>query len=240
MQSKIRNLFKEGYRMRILLILAFGISLFLWAKDTKYLFSSKFLTFLAILVALFNQRIQNFIDEPLIDVEFEKKSDRCYRTARLEDNILEFGHFPALERQYFRLKITNNGLGTAKRVRVVVELFNKDRGEEERFEPNCLRWITGERDIDIANGETTYVNLLSHVIKILPPRDIEPFPNNLFVIRVELFDLVNLRGLAWDKDKETYYFKLIIHGDNVKARTYWFKYVPDGKEMFQPGELLKI
>lgn len=239
MKVEIKVFLKEGYRMRVLLVSLFGILLFIWAWDTKYLFSTKFLTFLAILVALFNQSIQHFIDEPIIKVEFDKKSDRCYRTAVSRDNIMEFGTF-SVERQYFRLKITNNGLGTAKRVRVIVDLFNKNKNEEERFEPNCLNWITGEKEIDIASGETTYINLLSHITKVLPPDDKKQFPNNFFVIRLQLFDLIRLRGLAWDKDKETYYIKVITHGDNINAKTYWFKYIPDEKEMFKAGELLEI
>lgn len=200
------------------------------------------MTFLAILVALFNERIQNFIDKPLIKVRFDKKSDRCSRWVEIEkDNIQEFGPLN-VRRQEFRLKVTNEGFGTAKRVRAIVELFNKDREEEERFEPNCLRWVIGreDSDIDIASGESTYVYLLSHITKILPPDDKKNFPSNFFVIRFELFDLIHDRGIAWDKDKEIYHIKVIIHGDNVKAKTYWFEYIPGEEGIFKPGELLQV
>ncbi|HPT07792.1 MAG TPA: hypothetical protein PLO85_06590 [Candidatus Omnitrophota bacterium] len=241
MKTIIKIIIEDSYIKRASLVLILGILLFNLALKTGYLFSTKFLTFIAILVALFNQRFQDFINAPLINLDFDKNSDRCYRWAMLaEDLIQEWGVFQ-VERQYFRLKVTNNGLGTAKKVRITVELFNKDRNEEERFEPNSLRWLTREKEIDIASGETTYINLLSHVKKIRSTiKQSRPMANNFFVIRLELFDLLNARGLAWDKDKEIYYLKIIIHGDNVQAKTYWYKYIPDENDMFKPGNLFYI
>lgn len=157
------------------------------------------------------------------------------------DAIQEFSRLN-VKRQEFRLKVTNKGFGTAKRVKAIIELFNMNKEEEERFEPNCLRWVSTResRDIDIAGGETTYVYLLSHIIEILPPDDKKPLGNNFFVIRLELFDLITPRGLAWDKNNESYYLKVIIHGDNVKAKTQWFKYVHDEEDILRPGELIQI
>jgi len=225
-------------KREIWLLVILGITIFIFLCYKR--FPPEYLTLLALLVALFNQRFQNWLDRPVVEVDFDRNSDRCYRTANLRNDIIqEFSEVITKERQYFKLKVSNKGRGIAKKVRIIIDLFREDMSEVERFEPNCLRWITGDKEIDIASGETTYVNLLSHVLGIYPLEDEKPVPNNFFVIRWEIYDF-SARAIAWDRQRENYIIKLIIHGENVKAKTHWFKYIPDGKDIFKAGQLVKL
>ena len=193
-------------------------------------------TFLAILVALFGKRIQDWIDRPIIKVYFELTSDRCFRNAiPIRDDIQEFHDIMTKKRQYFRLKVSNDGKSTAKRVRIILDLYYEDMKEAERFEPNPLRWVTSNtEDIDIANKEITYINLLSQVTEIYEPEG--PVPQNLFVIRWEIFNMIP-RGIAWDRVSRKYIIKLIVHGDNLEAKTYWLQFIPDTRNIFAIGNL---
>ncbi len=244
---KIHNQLKK-----IILWIIFIIVIFLYLQDRKILlpllnsllnrqilFSAKFWTFAAVMVALFGQRFNNWLNQPIILVDFDSNSDRCYRNAVLnEDVIQDFGRFTNVTRQYFRLKVSNVGNDTAKKVRMTIDLYYEDGKEAERFEPTCLRWFTQDKEIDIASGETTYINLLSQIIKISESHT-RTYAKNLFVIRWEIFDYTP-RGIAWDRERRVFNIKLVVHGDNVKARSLWFRFIPEGEDIFKVGKLIKI
>lgn len=233
----------------IWVILIFCILWFLWYRNIlqpflisvwngKIVFTEKFWTLIAIIVALFGKRFNDWLNRPIIEIDFNENSDRCYRTGVLNNDIIQdFGIMTATTRQYFRLRICNMGNSTAKRVRVAIDLYYENMQEAERFEPNYLRWIAGTQEVDIASHETTYVNLLSQVIKIdNPPAQI---PNNFFVIRWEISSRIP-RAIAWDRESRIFIIKLIVHGDNIKARTYWFRFTPSKAGIFDAGRLTKI
>lgn len=202
------------------------------------LFSPPHLTFFAVVIALFGKRFHDWLDRPVIHIDFNQNSDRCFRTANpFGETIQDFPHLIPETRQYFRLRVTNSGRGTAKRIRVVIDLCYEDMEEAERFEPNCLRWITGEKEIDIASCESVYINLLSQITKVRNSQS--AVPNNYFVIRWELFDSTP-RGIAWDRRSTTYNIKIIIHGENIIAKTYWFRFIPVPNDIFAVGNLLKL
>lgn len=198
--------------------------------------SAALATFLAVFVALFGERIQDWIDRPKVRVSYWYKSERCFRSAMpIGDIIQNFPNFLPLERRFFRLKVCNEGRQTARRVKVVIDLYYENGELAERFEPNSLEWIAGDQEtIDIASGEKTYINLLSQVTKIEPTA--EKIPNNLFVIRWEIFNRTP-RGIAWDRESREYLIKLIIHGDNFESITKWFKFIPDKNNIFAIGSL---
>lgn len=229
---------KNQRKREILLSIICGILIIVYLKIYNILFSQPHLTFIVILVALFWQSFLSFINRPILKLSFTQNSDKCFRNGMLEDNIQEFGKF-RLIRQYFRLEVKNMGGGTAKKVRIIVDLYDRNGKEEERFDPECLRWITFDKEVDIAMGETTYVNLLSQVIKILDPNGYVP-PPNFFGIRFELFNLSTPRAIAWDKDVEPYNIKIIVHGENIEAQTFWFQFTPKEKEIFTVGTLKKL
>jgi len=201
------------------------------------LFSLEFLTLMAIIVALFGVRFHTWLDRPKVSMDFDMNSDRCFRSARpVEDRMQDFQFLTPDRRQYFKLKVTNKGSGVAKKVRAVIDIYYENMTEAERFEPNNLSWITGKETIDIANNETTYVNLLSQVTSILEPEENYPRPPNVFVIRFEIANRTP-RGLAWDRESRIYILKLVLHGDNLNAKTYWLKFTPNPDGILQVGQL---
>ena len=234
MKKYIRPLYwRESFLLSILLAV---FIVFLWQKGI--LFSQPHLTLFAVLIALFGERFHDWLDRPVINIDFDRNSDRCFRSANpLGETIQDFPQFIPETRQYFRLKVTNNGRGTAKSVRALVDLYYEDMKEAERFEPSCLGWITGDKEIDIASGESVYVNLLSQITKITNSSVV--VPSNYFVLRWGLFDL-RPRGIAWDRRSTTFNIKIIIHGDNIRPKIYWFRFVPDPNNIFAVGNLLKI
>ena len=205
----------------------------------QILFSAKFWTFTAVMVALFGVRFNDWLNRPIMSLDFDPNSDRCCRSAVLsQDTIQDFGIFNNVTRQYFRLKVSNIGKSTAKKIRITVDLYYEDGKEAERFEPTCLSWLTREREIDIAGDEVTYINLFSQVIGISETHTIS-YPKGLFVIRWQVYDTTP-RGIAWDRERRIFNIKLVVHGDNVGAKTFWFKFIPEGDDIFKPGKLLKL
>jgi len=184
-------------------------------------------TLLAVLVALFKDRFWNWWDRPRISVSFDKISDRCYRWAEVtRDNIQDEGQHLHVKRQYFRLKVENKG-GLVKRLRVRVDMFDSRNNEVERFEPSELLWISGKEQMELARGESEYVNFLSQVI--YSPTQIS---NRL---RVELHN-ASERGIAWDRKLTVYNFRLTVYGDNIKPQTHFARFTPR-KEADKPGKL---
>jgi hypothetical protein len=175
------------------------------------------ITLMAVLVALFKDKFWQWWDKPIIEMEFSRKNDRCYRNAYVDrDLIQDEGPWPALQRQYYRLRIFNDG-GTASNLKVVVDVYDSEFQQAKRFEPSLLRWVNNEKKIDLSHGEDNYINLLSIVIQ---PQKIK---NRL---RVEIADYLP-RGIAWDRPAGPWIFKVSVYGDNLKnAITKYWQYIP--------------
>lgn len=187
-------------------------------------------TFLAVLVALFSERLWKYMERPKITLSFDKSSDRCYRWADLnENNVQDEGRHRNVRKQYFRLKIANNG-SLAKKLKVKVNIFYKNKKEVDRFEPSSLAWISGDETIDLAKGESEYINFLSQVIH--SPTKIT---NRL---TVEIFD-TKPRGIAWDRPLKTYYYRLTVYGENIKPLTYLAKFTAN-KDINKPGSIREL
>lgn len=184
-------------------------------------------TFLAVLVALFGERFWKWMDRPKIRISFNKKSEKCFRWADVEqDTIQDEGIHKDVKRQYFRLRVENNG-SVAKNLKVRVDILRVDDKEPERFEPTTLLWISGGETIDLAREESEYVNFLSQVLS--SPTKIT---NR---VRIEVFN-TKPRGIAWDRVLATYDFQLTVYGDNITPETRLIKFTPN-KNISKAGTL---
>jgi len=115
-------------------------------------------------------------------------------------------------------------------MRVIVELYDPQFKLKERFEPTKLRWVSGEKYIDIASEEDAYVNLMSQIINR---------PNKIItnIVRIEVEDPTP-RGIGIDRVAEEYILQVIVHGDNIKnAPVRYFKFTPD-EDINKPGSLI--
>lgn len=164
------------------------------------------ITLLAVLVALYGERFWRWIDSPKIKISFSIDSDRCRRKASVApDRIQNVGMIDIVERQYYRLRIHNSG-GYAKGLKTKVELLESNMLPPERFEPSSLRWIDGSETINLTKNEDDYINLLSYVTGTIEVKN---------PIRIELHDLSNLRGIAWDRPMQVWILRVSIHGENL-------------------------
>jgi len=198
-------------------------------------------TFLAVVVALFialfGDSIKDWFTRPIIKVEYDQRSDRCFRSlVPIGDRVQEFPQFIPQERQCFRLRVSNDGKRTARRVKVVIDLYYENKEEAERFEPNALKWVgSNQETIDIANKEVAYINLLSQITKV--NEAVDKIPHNFFVIRWEIFNFTP-RAIAWDRESRKYLIKVIVHGDNFESKEYWLQFTPNSnKDIFTIGDL---
>lgn len=191
----------------------------------------------ALFIALYGDRLKDWLTRPIIKVMYDQSSDRCFRSmVPLCDVVQEFPQFIPQERQYFRLRVSNEGERTAKRVKVVIDLYYEDKKEAERFEPNALRWVgSNQETIDIASKEVAYINLLSQITKVNKTHD--KIPHNFFVIRWEISNFTP-RAIAWDRESRKYLIKLIVHGDNFESKEYWLQFTPNSKDIFAIGDLI--
>lgn len=187
----------------------------------------------AVIVALFWDKTWSlitwfFLKKPKLSILFDKNSERCYRTATLVGDAIQ-GHSTVInvDRQYFRLRIRNNG-GFAQKIKVRADLLSPLLDELDRFEPTTLRWINNREENDLARGEVSYINLLSQIIN--NPRITER-------LRVEVFDKTP-RGIGWDRPLDEYIIKIIVHGENISPITEYFRFIPPTFNI-QAGELEK-
>lgn len=186
-----------------------------------------FFTFCAVIIALFGERFWRLLERPKIKVTFDKNSDRCFRWADVQlCNIQDEGRIQNVRKYYFRLKITNNG-DTATKLRVRVDIKDKNGKEVERFEPSTLQWINRKEETDLLNGESEYVNFLSQVVN-------HPEINNRLTI--EIFD-TSPRGIAWDRQLDRYEYSITVFGGNIKPVLVYAKFVPN-KDKALPGKLM--
>lgn len=185
-----------------------------------------FFTFLAVFVALFGERFWKWIEKPKIRIDFNKNSDRCFRWAMVPlCNIQDEGQRTDVKKYYFRLKVTNDG-GTARKLRVRVDIKDEKGREIERFEPSTLQWINRKEETDLLKGESEYVNFLSQVVN-------SPEIKNRLTI--EVFD-TSSRGIAWDKPLDIYKYSITIYGENIKPILIHAKFIPDN-DIANPREL---
>lgn len=195
------------------------------------------LTLIIILVALFGEKFREWLNRPEIVISFDKSSDRCYRWATLKKDFIQDetgeGGLTDAKRQYFRLRVKNNG-GLAKKLKIKTDVLFEDGREVDRFEPSTLRWLNGEEVVDLARGEIDYVNFLSQLLSHKTD-DRYHIKNSL---RIELYN-TNPRGIAWDRDLRdisTYKYKIIIHGENVNPKIFTAKFTRN-KNVKEPGNL---
>ena len=185
------------------------------------------ITSIAVIVALFGKRFWDLFDRPKIKISFDKSSDRCFRWAIIKNNhIQDEGVHENVKKQYFRLRVTNKG-GLAKGLRVRADIFDKSGKELERFEPSTLRWINGKEEVDLAVGESEFVNFLSQVLE--SDRKI----NNRLTI--EVFD-ASPRGIAWDRLLMEYHFQITVYGENIKPKSFKAVFKPNQTKS-KPGDL---
>lgn len=183
-------------------------------------------TFLAVLVALFEERFWRWVERPRIEISFNRNSDRCFRWATVQqDNVQDDGLHMNVRRQYFRLKVKNNG-GLARNLRIRVDVFMKNQ-EIKRFEPSTLRWISGREMEDLANGESEYLDFLSQVLE-----SSTRIQNRL---RIEVYNAA-ARGIAWDRPLAQYNYRVVVYGDNIQPKTFTARFMPY-TEIKTPGRL---
>jgi hypothetical protein len=187
------------------------------------------ITLSAVIVALFGQRFWDWKDRPKIEINYDEKSDRCYRLAIVyNDEIQEqYSVVSAVSRQYYRLKIKNNGNTTAKGLKVKVELYNNKNKLADRFEPTLLSWVGGVSSVDLASGEDWYVDFLSQVTGP------EAIKNRL---RIEIKDKTP-KGIAYDREIVSWILNVSVFGENINqviSKTFIYK---PAKEYFKPGTL---
>lgn len=95
-----------------------------------------FVTFLAVLVALFGERLWKWKDRPQIDVYFGRSDPECYHLTNMHviQNGVIIGVIPTY---YIRLKVSNSGASTLENTEVVLE---KVEPQPDRFMSLNLSW----------------------------------------------------------------------------------------------------
>jgi len=200
--------------------------LFGLATNDKIQLSLAVITLLAVLVALFGERLWKWVDRPKVSVDFDQSSERCLRWAMVDPcNVQDEGQHRNVKRYYFRLRVQNQG-SAAKKLRVRAELLDKTNTPIDRFEPTELNWISGIPKVDLARGESEYVNLLSQVVS-------HPGIKNRLTVEVSN---TSPRGIAWDRPLETYTLEVTVYGDNIDPVQSQFRFKPK-KDITKPGEL---
>lgn len=191
-------------------------------------------TFLAVIVALFGEKLWDWLNRPKIRLSFDKNSERCLRTGialkdSIQDDLIIQGTTD-IPRYFYQLKVVNEG-GFAKNVKIKLDIHYADDSEKPRFEPSTLKWVGGTESEDFAKGEVDYINICSQVIQ-----DGQVTANS--PLRVELYNL-HPRAIAWDLGLADYIFVLFIHGDNLKPFIKKFKFLNPAKTD-KPGDLQEI
>lgn len=187
------------------------------------------LTFVAVLVAMFGQRFWNWVSRPKLEIEFDRGSERCFRWATVEScNVQDEGQFANVRKYYFRLRVHNGG-GTVRNLRARVDVLDLKGRPVERFEPARLNWIVGAESVDLARGESEYVNLISQVVT-------HPEISNRLTI--EVFN-TNPRGIAWDRPLKSCLLEVTLYSDNAEPAKSSFKFRP-AQTKDKPGQLLLL
>jgi hypothetical protein len=186
------------------------------------------ITLLAVLVALFGARLWRWQDRPRLKIDFNKNSERCFRWAIIEaNNVQDEGVFSKVKKYYFRLRVQNIG-GVARNLRARCDVLGSDFQPLDRFEPTTLNWINSKESLDLARGESEYVNLISQVVSN------QSIKNRL---TIEVFN-TSPRGIAWDRPLKEYIFEVTLYGDNFKPVSTQFRFMPN-TDVDKPGELFR-
>jgi len=194
-------------------------------------------TFLAVIVALFialfGERIRGWIYRPKIALAFDRQNERCFRDATVSPDLIqdEERPFDSTKRQYFRLRVVNQGSTVARKLRAKVELYFDNKSPADRFEPSTLQWVSGLEVVDLAPEEEEYLNLVSQVL--------EPKNFNGYRLRIELASKA-LRGIAWDRTFDNWILKVSIHGENLYTPIVKFFRFDKPQDKDQPGDLKAI
>jgi len=188
-------------------------------------------TFLAVIVALFGEKFRRWFDRPRIVLEFNRASERCFRWAIVpRDTLQDQGEFTNVKRQYFRLRVTNQGFTVARKLKAKIELYFSNEDLADRFEPSPLQWISGLEIVDLAPREDEYLNLVSQVME---REDVK------YKLRIELA-YKTPRGIAWDRYLDSWILKVSIHGENIYAPIVRFFRFDPAQEKNQPGKLEEV
>jgi hypothetical protein len=200
-------------------------------------------TLAAVLVALFGERFWKWINRPVINVDYDVNSERCYRWAIREFDLLQDQYeFMWVKRQYFRLRVTNTGKTTIHNLKAKIELYDEDNNLADRFEPTELSWITDVKTIDLAPNEDSYLNVISQAIE---PKDgkakyLDQQLNRVecgtikYKLRLEINNRTQ-RGIAWDRYLLRWKFRISFHADDLpKPIVKFYIFTPLGDS---PGKL---
>jgi hypothetical protein len=175
------------------------------------------LTFLAILVALFNQQIWATMTKPRIHYLF-KKEYPYVKLAAL--NIEESRIFGC---KWLRLRITNSGRSVAQSCETWLEGLEKwDNNSKlwkncEPFDPIILHWVGNPMPVDNEfKMEWITKNLSRNSTCFVDIGFIEP---QSFELNLET-SIPAIRGIAYKWPAGNYRLHFVTYGNNIAAKSY--------------------
>lgn len=135
-------------------------------------------TFLAVLVALFGERLWRRKDRPKIKVYFDSKDSECYH--RTDMHIHQNGRIiESIPTYYIRLKVVNDGISTMENTEVVLERITP---KPDMFMSLNLSWAGFnlppndiKREVRIPHKQSRIVD----VIEVMEPNQTEALANRL-------------------------------------------------------------
>lgn len=135
-------------------------------------------TFLAVLVALFGERIWKWKDRPRISISFKNNDSECYHLTDM--HILQNGRIiEAIPSYYIRIRVTNTGRATLENTEVVLEDV---KPKPDKFMSLNLSWagfIQAQNDIKrtirIPRGQTRILD----VIEVMEPSQTKALADRL-------------------------------------------------------------
>lgn len=214
--------------------------------------ASAFVTFLAVLVALFRDEIRGWWYRPVLTAVIRLSAPDCHKTFLVADNPME----QLAQRgdcYYFRIWVENIGKHRAEKVQVFVARLLKKRadgsyGEVQSFLPMNLRWSHSyERPEIFAEGLSPEMGKHCDFGHILDPRfrialssqSTHPFPKDETVLELDLE--VQPNTMSHLLPKGVYKIQVKIAAANALPTTKWWEinltgnwYSDEGK-MFSEG-----
>ena len=181
-------------------------------------------TFLAVIIALFNQKFWEWINRPKIKFCLSNKPPYI---------VQQFGKSPTWIK-YFRFKVINEGKIVAKNCQVKL-ISAEPIGKKLNLpliEPDKLKWSGAPKDTRYTNDELHPI----HKEKI----DIHPSNGWEFcdLFRIETTDMIELKFMSSGERKvpitDEYIITIEISGDNLKPRTVRIKSsIPSSKNYWE-------
>lgn len=137
-----------------------------------------FATFLAVIVALFGERLWRWKDRPQTKVYFSSSNPECYHLTDI--HIIQNGVIiEAIPTYYIRLKVSNNGVSTLENTEVVLE---KVEPQPDRFMSLNLSWAGFnvppndiQRTVRIPRKQSRTVD----IIEVMEPSQTSSFADKL-------------------------------------------------------------